>query len=148
MWMSLCVHRVPMSTPAPTPWNHTNSTVYPSEGIRVLQMVVTVLIFIVGVSLNALVVWALGVRVWCPQKRSDRRNADRRQLPDLRREPGARWLGAVITDASDAALFSEPLHLDAGGACMQAGDLSAMLGIVRERVFAVRRRVGALLVSA
>ncbi len=57
-----------MSTPAPTPWNHTNSTVYPSEGIRVLQMAVTVLIFIVGVSLNALVVWALGVRVWCRNK--------------------------------------------------------------------------------
>ncbi len=68
MNLSLCVHRVPMSTPAPTPWNHTNSTVYPSEGIRVLQMAVTVLIFIVGVSLNALVVWALGVRVWCRKK--------------------------------------------------------------------------------
>uniref|UniRef100_A0A672SJK1 C3a anaphylatoxin chemotactic receptor-like n=1 Tax=Sinocyclocheilus grahami TaxID=75366 RepID=A0A672SJK1_SINGR len=58
----------PMSTPAPNTSNHTNSTVYPSEGMRVLQMTVTVMIFIVGVSLNALVVWALGVRVWCRNK--------------------------------------------------------------------------------
>ncbi|XP_073698481.1 C3a anaphylatoxin chemotactic receptor [Garra rufa] len=45
--------------------NHTNATIYPSEGMRVLQMAVTVTIFVVGVSLNALVVWALGLRAWC-----------------------------------------------------------------------------------
>ncbi|XP_051759812.1 C3a anaphylatoxin chemotactic receptor-like [Ctenopharyngodon idella] len=48
--------------------NHTS--VYPSEGMRILQMIVTVMIFIVGVSLNGLVVWALGVRVWCRNKGS------------------------------------------------------------------------------
>ncbi|KAL1282901.1 hypothetical protein QQF64_001704 [Cirrhinus molitorella] len=55
--------REPMNTS-----NSTNSTIYPSEGIRVLQMAITVMIFIVGVSLNALVVWALGARVWCRNK--------------------------------------------------------------------------------
>ncbi|KAI2668830.1 C3a anaphylatoxin chemotactic receptor-like protein [Labeo rohita] len=59
----LFFHREPMNTS-----NHTNSTVYPSEGMRVLQMIMTVTIFIVGVSLNALVVWALGIRVWCRNK--------------------------------------------------------------------------------
>ncbi|XP_059409125.1 C5a anaphylatoxin chemotactic receptor 1-like [Carassius carassius] len=55
--------REPMSTPNPS--NSTNSTVFPGEGMRVLQMALTVIIFIVGVSMNALVVWALGLRVWC-----------------------------------------------------------------------------------
>lgn len=35
---------------------------YPSEAARVSQMVVTVLIFVVGVTLNGLVVWVLGLR--------------------------------------------------------------------------------------
>ncbi|KAL0204433.1 hypothetical protein M9458_002451 [Cirrhinus mrigala] len=59
----LYFHREPMNTS-----NHTNSTIYPSEGVRVMQMILTVVIFIVGVSLNALVVWALGIRVWCRNK--------------------------------------------------------------------------------
>ncbi|KAG1939246.1 C3a anaphylatoxin chemotactic receptor [Pimephales promelas] len=50
-----------MSTSAPM--NASHPTIYPSDGLRVLQMIVTVAIFIVGVSLNGLVVWALGVRV-------------------------------------------------------------------------------------
>uniref|UniRef100_A0A8C1B8J1 G-protein coupled receptors family 1 profile domain-containing protein n=2 Tax=Cyprinus carpio TaxID=7962 RepID=A0A8C1B8J1_CYPCA len=50
--------------------NHTDASSNPSEGIRVLQMIVTVMIFIVGVSLNGLVVWALGVRVWCHNRRA------------------------------------------------------------------------------
>ncbi|ROL45382.1 C3a anaphylatoxin chemotactic receptor [Anabarilius grahami] len=45
---------------------------YPSEGMRILQMIVTVMIFIVGVSLNGLVIWALGVRVWCRNRGSTR----------------------------------------------------------------------------
>ncbi|XP_043103878.1 C3a anaphylatoxin chemotactic receptor isoform X2 [Puntigrus tetrazona] len=57
-----------MSTLAPITSNQTNSTAFPNEGLRVLQMVLTVAIFVVGVSLNALVVWALGVRVWCRNK--------------------------------------------------------------------------------
>ncbi|XP_067298985.1 C3a anaphylatoxin chemotactic receptor isoform X2 [Pseudorasbora parva] len=44
------------------------TSVFPNEGMRVLQMVLTMTIFIVGVSLNGLVVWALGVRVWCRNK--------------------------------------------------------------------------------
>ncbi|XP_048054138.1 C3a anaphylatoxin chemotactic receptor-like [Megalobrama amblycephala] len=55
-----------------------NTTIYPSDGMRILQMIVTVMIFIVGVSLNGLVVWALGVRVWCRNKgsSSDTQSAD------------------------------------------------------------------------
>ncbi|XP_016096107.1 C3a anaphylatoxin chemotactic receptor isoform X2 [Sinocyclocheilus grahami] len=58
--------------------NHTDSSIYTSEGIRVLQMIVTVMIFIVGVSLNGLVVWALGVRIWCRNRRaaSETQSAD------------------------------------------------------------------------
>ncbi|KAK9980451.1 hypothetical protein ABG768_000059 [Culter alburnus] len=49
-----------------------NTSDYPNDGMRILQMIVTVMIFIVGVSLNSLVVWALGVRVWCRNKGSCR----------------------------------------------------------------------------
>ncbi|XP_057188121.1 C3a anaphylatoxin chemotactic receptor isoform X1 [Triplophysa rosa] len=45
--------------------NLTEPTVYPGEAMRILQMIVTVLIFVVGVFLNGLVVWALGIRVRC-----------------------------------------------------------------------------------
>lgn len=45
--------------------NNTGPSVYPGEGMRILQMIVTVLIFMVGVFLNGLVVWALGIRVRC-----------------------------------------------------------------------------------
>ncbi|XP_056098365.1 C3a anaphylatoxin chemotactic receptor [Rhinichthys klamathensis goyatoka] len=62
--------RESMSTDAPM--NATHTTIYPSDGMRVLQMIVTVAIFIVGVSLNGLVVWALGVRVWCRNKGASR----------------------------------------------------------------------------
>ncbi|KAK9980452.1 hypothetical protein ABG768_000060 [Culter alburnus] len=48
------------------------TAVYPSDGMRVLQMIVIVMIFIVGVSLNGLVIWALGVRVWCRNRGSTR----------------------------------------------------------------------------
>ncbi|XP_051982439.1 C3a anaphylatoxin chemotactic receptor-like [Xyrauchen texanus] len=37
-------------------------SVYPGEAMRILQMIVTLLIFFVGVFLNSLVVWVLGVR--------------------------------------------------------------------------------------
>uniref|UniRef100_A0A673GLQ3 G-protein coupled receptors family 1 profile domain-containing protein n=1 Tax=Sinocyclocheilus rhinocerous TaxID=307959 RepID=A0A673GLQ3_9TELE len=58
----LYFHRESMSAKDPinVTSNHTDSSIYPSEGIRVLQMILTVMIFIVGVSLNGLVVWALG----------------------------------------------------------------------------------------
>ncbi|XP_048054141.1 chemerin-like receptor 2 [Megalobrama amblycephala] len=49
-----------------------NTTIYPSEGMRILQMIVIVMIFIVGVSLNVLVIWALGVRVWWRNRGSTR----------------------------------------------------------------------------
>ncbi|XP_056319888.1 C3a anaphylatoxin chemotactic receptor [Danio aesculapii] len=66
--------RVSMSTEAPlnVTSNIPNITgpQMPGEGIRILQMILTVLIFTVGVSLNALVVWALGVRVWCRRRKS------------------------------------------------------------------------------
>lgn len=59
-------------------FNHSDSSLYPSEGMRVLQMIVTVMIFVVGISLNGLVVWALGVRVWCRKGRAagERQSAD------------------------------------------------------------------------
>ncbi|XP_067258699.1 chemerin-like receptor 2 [Chanodichthys erythropterus] len=50
--------------------NHT--TIYPSDGMRILQMIVIVMIFIMGVSLNVLVIWALGVRVWWRNRGSTR----------------------------------------------------------------------------
>ncbi|TRY92764.1 hypothetical protein DNTS_024842 [Danionella cerebrum] len=39
------------------------TTQYPGDGNRIFQMVITVLIFTVGITLNGLVVWALGIRV-------------------------------------------------------------------------------------
>ncbi|XP_072513177.1 C3a anaphylatoxin chemotactic receptor [Salminus brasiliensis] len=39
-----------------------NTFSYPSEAARVSQMVATILIFLVGVTLNGLVVWVLGLR--------------------------------------------------------------------------------------
>ncbi|XP_066517662.1 C3a anaphylatoxin chemotactic receptor [Hoplias malabaricus] len=42
--------------------NSSDSSSYPNEAVRVIQMVVTVLIFVVGVTLNGLVVWVLGLR--------------------------------------------------------------------------------------
>lgn len=43
-------------------FNDTKSSMYPGETMRILQMIITVLIFVVGVLLNGLVVWALGIR--------------------------------------------------------------------------------------
>ncbi|XP_051758020.1 C3a anaphylatoxin chemotactic receptor-like [Ctenopharyngodon idella] len=76
----LYLHRVSMSDKLLI--NDTSSfnrtTVYPREGMRILQIIVTVIIFIVGVSLNGLVIWALGVRVWFRNRGSTRetQNAD------------------------------------------------------------------------
>ncbi|KAG9262180.1 C3a anaphylatoxin chemotactic receptor [Astyanax mexicanus] len=39
-----------------------SSSYYPNEAARVSQMVVTVVVFLVGVTLNGLVVWVLGLR--------------------------------------------------------------------------------------
>ncbi|XP_076159500.1 C3a anaphylatoxin chemotactic receptor [Alosa pseudoharengus] len=56
-----------MSTLAP-PLNGSNITIpadpWMSETSRVLQIIVTLVIILVGVPLNALVVWVLGVRRW------------------------------------------------------------------------------------
>lgn len=69
----LCFHRESMSEkPLMNANSSSNLTAYPSDGMRIMQMIVTVMIFIVGVSLNGLVVWALGVRVWSRNKGSSR----------------------------------------------------------------------------
>lgn len=48
----------------------------------------------------------------------DGRSTERRQLPDLRGEPGAGGSGAAVTDAADASLLSQQLHMDTGGVCV------------------------------
>ncbi|XP_030634855.1 C3a anaphylatoxin chemotactic receptor [Chanos chanos] len=53
-----------MPTPVTQTMTNTSSqsSSYPNDAARVAQMVITVLIFVVGVTLNGLVVWVLGVR--------------------------------------------------------------------------------------
>ncbi|XP_066563646.1 C3a anaphylatoxin chemotactic receptor [Amia ocellicauda] len=54
-----------LNTSAPTV-NTNNTAVHSmgSEASRVAQMIITILIFLVGIPLNLLVVWVLGVRGW------------------------------------------------------------------------------------
>lgn len=52
---------------SPHAGNASNATADPwmTETSRVLQIIVTLVIILIGVPLNALVVWVLGVRRWC-----------------------------------------------------------------------------------